>query len=345
MNAEKLLCSLIETESISGNELDIANFLKDYLHEMGFIAKIDGRNLICEFGKGSKTLLLNSHLDTVPVCPGWTLDPFKAKKIKGRIYGLGSNDAKGCVASMTNAFVSLKEETINGKIILTLTCDEETGGQGLEYLIKKIRKPDAAIVGEPTKLDICIAQKGDMILKINSKGKSAHSSYPEMGINAIYKACNYITSLNGIKFNKKHNVLGFPTIAVTVIKGGLKTNVVPAECEFIVDVRSTPKYNHEELFRMVKSKLKDADVHKHSIRLVPKETKKDELIVRIAKKVLKSRLIGSSTMSDWVFLDCPTIKLGPGNSTMSHQANEHIHTSQLNKAVESYKRIINGFLS
>ena len=345
MNTENLLCSLVEIESISGNELNIVNFLKDYFNKMGFTAKIDGRNLICEIGSGKKAILLNSHLDTVPACPGWTFEPFKAKKIDGNIYGLGSNDAKGCAASMVNAFVSLEEKNLKGKAIIALTCDEETGGQGLEYIIKKISKIDAAIVGEPTNLDICIAQKGNMILKINSKGKSSHSSYPENGINAIYNACGFIRAINGIKFNKKHEMLGLPTVAVTMIRGGIRTNVIPAECEFTVDIRSTPRYNHEELFNLIKNKLKGAVVKKHSTRLVPKETKKNEAIVKIAKNLLKSRLVGSSTMSDWVFLDCPAIKLGPGNSRMSHQANEHVEIKQLEKAVDSYKKIVSGFLS
>ena len=345
MNTEKLLCSLVEIESISGNEIKIVHFLKDYFSKMGFTAKIDGRNLVCEVGKGNKTILLNSHLDTVPACPGWTFDPFKSQKIKGKIYGLGSNDAKGCVASMVDAFVSLEEKNLGGRTIIALTCDEETGGQGLEYIIKKIRKIDAAIVGEPTNLDICIAQKGNMILKISSKGKSSHSSYPENGVNAISNACGFIRAINGVKFNKKHEMLGLPTVAVTMIKGGIRTNVIPAECEFTLDIRSTPKYNHEELFKLVKNKLKGAVVKKHSTRLVPKETKKDESIVKIAKKLLKSGLVGSSTMSDWAFLSCPAIKLGPGNSRMSHQANEHVEIKQLEKAAEAYKKILNGFLS
>lgn len=345
METEKLLCKIVGIESISGNELKIVSFVEDYLGKNGFSCRVIGRNVICKTGNGKQSLLLNSHLDTVPVTQGWKLDPFKPKVNAGKIYGLGSNDAKGSVAAMLSAFISLGNQKFDGKVVLALTCDEETGGEGLEHVIKKVKKPDAAIVGEPTGLNICIAQKGHMVLKIISKGKSAHSSYPEKGVNAIYTACGNIKAVTGIIFNRKHKMLGLPTIAVTMIKGGIKTNIIPSECELTVDVRSTPSYSHEELFAMIKNKLKGADVVKQSMRLAPRETKKDEKIVKIAQKVLKSKLIGSSTMSDWVFLDCPAIKLGPGNTHMSHKADECIEIAQVKRAAEAYKNIAMGVLS
>ena len=346
MATEQLAADLVRIKSLSGGEAEIAAFIASHLRAKGLSPKVDGRNVLCSVGKGKRSLLLNSHLDTVPPNSGWSMDPFAAKKAGGKLYGLGSNDAKGCVACMIDAFTSLDGKTLKGKVILALTCDEETGGQGLETVLPKLGKLDGAIIGEPTGLGICNAQKGHLMLKVVAKGKSAHSSYPEKGVNAIYKACEGIGVLRKMSFSRKHKALGLPTVAVTTISGGTKRNVIPSECEFIADIRSTPAYSHDELIRMVKKKLgKGMEVVVHSSRLVPKETSADEKIVKAAKAVLGTSVRGSSTMSDMVFVDCPAIKLGPGNSHMSHQADEYIEISQLKKGVAAYKSIIERFLA
>lgn len=346
MATEQLLADLVNIRSLSGGEAEIAAFIARHLRSKGLSPKVDGRNVICSIGKGKRSLLLNSHLDTVPPNSGWTMEPFAARKIGGKLYGLGSNDAKGSVACMIDAFTSLDGKTLKGKVILALTCDEETGGQGLEKVIPGLGKLDGAIVGEPTGLKICTAQKGHLMLKVIAKGKSAHSSYPEKGVNAIYKACEGIALLRKMPLSRKHKSLGLPTLAVTVISGGTKRNVIPSECEFIADIRSTPAYSHDELVRMVKKKLgKGMEVTVHSKRLVPKETKADEKIVKAAKAVLGTEARGSSTMSDMVFVNCPAIKLGPGNSHLSHQADEYIELSQLKKGVAAYTGIIGKFFA
>jgi len=343
---EKLLRNLIEIPSISGKEKKIANFVFDYLKNNGLRSKLlFGNNVYCEIGKGEKILLLNSHLDTVPPSNSWTMKPLRAKMINRKIYGLGAADTKGNLAAMIEAMIDLKKgkERLKGKVIFLATSNEEKGKpSGLEILIKKINY-DAIIIGEPTNLNICISEKGLAILKIKSKGRATHAAFGSKEFNAIYRAAEDINILNGLKFEKKHKFLGLPSIQVTMVNGGIASNMIPDSCEFILDIRSTPVYSNEYLLNLIKKKV-NSEIEILSNRIFPKETNIKEKIVQAAKKAApKAEIAGFLAVSDFAFVDKPGIILGAGSLKQAHGPDEFIEISQLRKVKEIYKGIIKNF--
>lgn len=342
MNVTDLLKKMIEIPSISENEKEVTKFVFDYLKKNNFSPRIYKNNVYCTVGKKGRTLLLNSHLDTVPPT-SWTINPFKAKEINGRVYGLGSCDAKSSVAAMIDALVKLinSENELNGRIIFAATCCEEVGHKGLEKLIKKLPNFDATIIGEPTNLNICVAQKGLIYLKFLAKGKSAHASL--QGENAIYKAIKDVETLRKMKFKKRHNLLGLPTVHVTMMNAGIKKNIIPDKCEFIADIRSTPIYPNNVLIKLIKRSMK-SNIEILSNRIFPKEVDDKEKIVQVARLANKNaKITGFFGVSDFVFIDRPGIIMGPGNSKQAHTANEFVKISQLKKASIVYKKTIENF--
>jgi len=344
VQCKELLKKLVEIPSVSGNEAKISSFLYEHLKENGLPAKQYKGNVYCSIGKGKQTLLFNSHLDTVPECPGWSQDPFKPKEANGKIYGLGANDAKGSLTAMVDAFKKLAgSNDFNGKLFLAASTQEETDNIGIKQVVEKIPKVDAVVIGEPTNLSICTAMRGLAILKFVAKGKSGHASRPSEGVNAIYKAFQDIEKLKALSFEKEHPKLGKPTVTVTMINGGTKNNVIPGECEFTADVRSTPIYDNQKMIEAIK-KVVSSELHILSQELCPKETSESEKIVLAAKKASPgSNLIGFPAMCDWVFVDAPGIIIGPGITTQSHAPNENIEIKQVEKASETYKKIAYEF--
>jgi len=342
---KNLLKKLIEIPSVSGEEQKIAKFVFDYLKNNGLKPKLlSGNNLYCEFGKGNKTLLLNSHLDTVPPSSSWTINPFKTKEKNGKIYGLGAADTKSSLAAMTEAIIYLKnsKKIPKGKIIFTATTEEEVGMKGMEKLVKKLPKFDAAIIGEPTSLNICIAQKGALCLKFIAKSKGGHAALG--GENAIYKGIEDIKLLQKLKFKKRHSLLNRPSIQITIMNAGHKINVIPSKCEFLADIRSTPVYSNNYLINLIRKRVK-SDVEILSNRLFPKETNVNEEIVQVAKSVNKfAKITGFPAMSEFNFINKPGIILGPGDFNQAHIADEFVRISQLEKATEIYQKIIENFL-
>ena len=342
---EKLLKNLIEISSISGQEKEIARFVFNYLKSRGLKPKLLlGNNVYCEIGKGKKTLLLNSHLDTVPPSPSWTINPYRAKERQGKIYGLGASDTKSSLAAMMEAIIDSRnlEKELKGKVIFAATDKEEGfGPSGMEKLAKRL-KFDAIVIGEPTNLDICIAEKGLLGLKIISQGKAGHAASPG-GINAIFKAAEDINRLKNLKLNRPHKLLGLPSIQVTMINGGIKPNIIPDRCEFTVDVRTTPIYPNNLLLNLIKKQIK-SEIEIQTNRIFPKEVKIDERIVQVAKKSSpNSKLSGFFAVSDFAFTDKPGIILGPGNGKQAHTADEFVEISQVEKAKEIYKKIIQNY--
>jgi len=341
---EKLLKSLIEIPSLSGKEEKIASFVFKYLKNSGLKPKLLlGNNVYCEVGRGKRVLLLNSHLDTVPPSDSWTLKPFEAKIINGKIHGLGAADTKGNLAAMMEVMVDLQRlgEKSNGKVIFVATKREETWGSGMEKLAKKI-KFDAAVIGEPTKLDICIAEKGILGMKVISKGKTAHAAIPGAK-NTIHILAEEIVKLSNLKFKKKHKLLGLPTIQATIINGGFKSNVIPDRCECVFNIRTTPIYPNKYLLELIKRKI-NSEVEILSNRIFPKETEEEEKIVQATKKASpKSKIAGFFATSDWAFIEKPAIILGAGNPKQAHGPDEFVEISQMEKAKEIYKKIIQNY--
>ena len=343
-----LLKELVRIPSLSGEEKNVAGYMERYVAQHGIEAGRIDDNVFFGFGEGDDVLLLNTHLDTVPPSEYHPHGAFDAIESKGCLYGRGSVDAKASVAAMTTALLSLAADGYqpSGRIIVALTACEETGGDynGLQTLRPHLPDLTAALVGEPTNLVPCIAQKGLLALRVEAQGKTAHAARAHLGQNAIVAAARDIERVITLDFDREDIFLGYPTITVTAITGGSARNVVPDRCTFTLDIRSTPVYTHKELIDIVQNAL-ESKVHVHSERIVPVATGVNERIVQACLRAIPEiEPIGSPTASDWIFLaDVPTVKIGPGSSQLSHTPEEHIPIAEVQRAVEVYRSIIEAY--
>ncbi len=344
-----LLRSLIRIPSVSRQEKAVADFLEAYVRNAGLEVDRIGDNVLFHLGSGPHTLLLATHLDTVPPPSSSSHPPFEAIEEEGRIYGRGAVDAKGCVAAMTQAVIDLHREgyTPEGRVTVACTVGEEIGGtyNGMAFLRKEgYLQPDAALIGEPTRLMPCVAQKGLLILKATTYGTTCHAARSPAET-AITRAARAILQLQHIPWEREDPWVGHPRVTVTQIEaGGGSRNVVPGSCSFWIDIRSTPAYTHEELIDMVRQRV-EGEIHVHSSRLIPVYTSVEHPIVQACLQVQPhSYPIGSPTLSDWVFLsDVPTVKIGPGDSKRSHTDDEYITREELEAGVAFYQAVIKAY--
>jgi acetylornithine deacetylase len=343
--AVELLQDLVRLPSPSGKEEAVVARLESAFRELGWKPDVNGRNLTTTLDGGEgPLLLLNSHTDTVPVGEEWTKDPLAANIEDGRIYGRGTNDAKGClVAMILGAAAAYKTRAPKGRVMIAASCEEEVLGQGLEKLLPTLPRPDAAVVGEPTGLQPAVAQKGLIVLEITSAGRSAHAAHGG-GLNAVEAAARDVLALSGLAFDRAHPALGRPSLNVTQISGGSRHNVIPDRCKLVVDIRTTPEYSADEIVARVRETAK-GDVHVRSSRLGSVETDPHHPIVKAALAANNnSKIYGSSTLSDWVFLKgVPTVKVGPGDSLRSHTPDEYLEVAELEAGVLFYERLIRNY--
>jgi acetylornithine deacetylase/succinyl-diaminopimelate desuccinylase family protein len=298
---------------------------------------------------------------------GWETDPFKAVEREGRIYGRGTADMKGALASMVAAVKKVLDEgvTLKGKLIFTATVDEETGGlDGLGYLVRKEGlRADYCLSGEPTGLNVCRCEKGVYWAKISVKGKAAHGSTPERGINAIEKMAKIISALQSIKFEREHKLLGRPTINIGVISGGTKINVVPDYCEILVDRRMLPAEDPGEVKGEIESALRsvkalDPQVEYKVEDLLfadPFELPEDAPLVRMAVEAVQEALgrrpeiTGLTGFTDARFTavdaKIPSVLVGPGNIAQAHTANEFVEKRQILDAISVYAALLKKLLA
>jgi acetylornithine deacetylase len=344
VNAVELLRDLVRIPSESGKEEVVVARVEAAMTELGLKPIRSGRNVHAFLGTEGPLLLLNSHTDTVPVGEGWTHDPLGAELKDGRIYGRGVNDAKGCLTAMLlGAHRAFSTNAPNGRVCLGFTCEEEINGKGLETLIQELPRPDAAVVGEPTSLQPAVAQKGLLILEITAKGRSAHAAHGG-GVNAIEAAAQDVLALAGLSFERAHPSLGRPSLAVTQIQGGTRHNVIPDRCKLVVDIRTTPDYEPEQIAAQVGTLVK-GEVSVRSQRLRSVDTDPASPIVQAALAANPgARPYGSPTLSDWVFLKgIPTVKAGPGDSKRSHTPDEYLEVAELEAGVVFYEKLIRAY--
>jgi acetylornithine deacetylase len=325
---------MVAIPSLSGEEVALARWVLDTARQWGVEAEMLGRNVVLRLGRGGRPrLLLCSHLDTVAPVAGWPHDPFVPHERDGRISGLGANDAKGCGAAMLVAVARIAAAPLPGELLLVLSVDEEVGGngEGLEAVMAAIGPIDAAVIGEPTGLDLCCAQKGLLILEVESTGTARHAAHAHRlpGENAIDRAARAICRLEGFEPAAGHPLLGPVTCHVTMISGGTRRNVIP-----------------DEIVRAVAGRC-GARVRVLSDRLKPFATDPDSELVRAARRARpSSRLVGSATMSDAVWTrHVPTLKVGPGQSERSHTAGEYVTREELAAGVELYSELIQQYLA
>lgn len=341
-----LLSSLIQTPSFSRQEDKTADLISEFLASKGVSVKRVGHNIIAynkHFDESKKTILLNSHHDTVKPNAGYTLDPFQAQIIDGKLYGLGSNDAGGCLVSLIAAFLYYYDrDDLGYNLCLIASSEEEVSGKnGVEEAYKHVCPCDFAIVGEPTLLNLAVAEKGLMVLDCTAKGVSGHAAREE-GENAIYKAVEDIHWFKNYKFEKESAFLGPVKMSVTLIQAGSQHNVVPAECSFVVDVRTTDVYSNLEVLEIIKSHV-HSEVQARSTRLNPSTIATSHPIVK-SGLALGKQIYGSPTMSDQALLPIASVKVGPGDSARSHTADEYIFIEEIHQGIAFYIDLLSGVL-
>jgi acetylornithine deacetylase len=337
--AVSLLKQLIATPSFSKEEQITADILEQFLtrHRVksyAFLNNIWARNKY--YDESKPTILLNSHHDTVKPNKGYTLDPFSPIEKDGKLFGLGSNDAGGCLVSLIAVFLHYYEkENLKYNFIIAATAEEEISGHnGIEALLPHLGNIDFGIVGEPTLLNMAVAEKGLMVLDCTVIGRAGHAAREE-GENALYKALNDIEWFRNYKFDKISNLLGPVKMSVTVIETDNKAhNVVPAQCKFVVDCRVNELYTFEEMLETIQANVK-CEVKPRSTRLRSSSIALDHPLIKAGLN-LKRTYYGSPTTSDKALMTFPTLKMGPGDSARSHTADEFIYLDEIKQGIDLY---------
>jgi len=341
-DAVALLKELITISSFSREEDKTADVIERFLRERNVKTQRKGNNVWAynaQFDANKPTLLLNSHHDTVKPNSGYTRDPFSPDVEEGKLYGLGSNDAGGCLVSLIATFLYYyNTEDLTYNLCLAATAEEEISGlNGLESILPELGLLDFAIVGEPTLMNLAIAERGLMVLDCQVHGKAGHAAREE-GENAIYKALKDIQWFKSYRFAKVSELFGPLKMSVTVINAGTQHNVVPELCSFTVDVRVTDAYTNEEVLKIIKTNV-SCSVKPRSTRLKPSSIDKNHPIVQSGIRMGKETY-GSPTTSDQALLSIPSLKVGPGDSARSHMADEYVYVQEILDGIEGYVEML-----
>jgi len=344
----ELLKTLISIQSFSKEEAQTADVIEQFLQDRQIQTHRKLNNIWAYnkyFDAAKPTVLLNSHHDTVKPNSGYSRDPYDAKIEDGKLFGLGSNDAGGCLVSLIATFLYFYEQQeLSYNICLAATAEEEiSGNNGLECVLPDLGELDFAIVGEPTLMNLAIAERGLLVLDCTVTGKAGHAAREE-GDNAIYKALKDIEWFRNYTFSKVSEVFGPLKMTVTIINAGSQHNVVPATCTFTVDVRVTDSYTNEEVLKIIRTNV-DCEVKPRSIRLKPSSIDKEHPLVQ-SGIALGRTTYGSPTTSDQALLSISSVKVGPGDSARSHMADEYVYVNEIGEGIELYinmlKPVING---
>jgi len=341
--AADLLCRLIETPSFSKKEEATAKIIDAHLAAKGIATSRIGNNVISRQTRntGKPLVVLNSHHDTVRPNADWTYDPFKATVEGERITGLGSNDAGGCLVSLIATYAHYYEQDLPVQLMLIASCEEEiSGAGGLRRALAELAvEPAFAIVGEPTETNLAIAEKGLLVLDGEAHGKSGHAAH-QVGDNAIEMAVTDIANLAKHRFDKVSDLLGPVKVTVTQIEAGTQHNVVPDVCRFVVDCRVNEHYSNAEVLAQLRE-VCDSKLTPRSTHLNSSGIRADHPVVQRGLALGKTTY-GSPTLSDQVFFSCPSVKVGPGDSTRSHRADEYVLTSEIRGGIETYSSLLEG---
>lgn len=345
--AIELLKNLIETPSISGDEEKTGDRIASYLSANGVEVWRKYNNIWSRnqhFDPAKKTILLNSHHDTVAPNKAYSFNPYTAHVKNGKLYGLGSNDAGGCLVSLIATFIHFYDKTdLPYNLILVASAEEETSGdKSIRSLLPDLGPIEFGIVGEPTEMHLAIAEKGLMVLDCEVAGKAGHAARTG-GENAIYKALNDIRWFQSFRFENISETLGPVKMTVTMISGGLQHNVVPDHCKFVVDVRTTDGYrSNEEVLEIIRQNV-SCQVMPRSTRIQPSALRLDHPFAIAGKKIGRN-LFGSPTTSDQAQMRFETVKIGPGDSNRSHTADEYIYLSEIEQGIDLYIQLLSELI-
>lgn len=347
--AVTLLKRLIATPSLSREEEATADIWESWLREQGAENVVRQHNNVFAVGSSydpfRPTLMLNSHHDTVKPSPSYTRDPFSPEIEDGKLYGLGSNDAGASGVTLASAFLDLKDRTdLPFNLIFAITAVEEVMGEKgmrafLPYLEQLGMLPDMVIVGEPTGMRAAIAERGLLVFDAETEGKSGHAARNE-GVNAIYRAIEDIELLRNFTTPVVSEVLGPIKVSVTMISAGTQHNVVPDLCKWVVDVRTTDAYTNQETVELIRSAVKWSRLTPRSTRVQASVISSDHPLVKAAMSLGLETFISPTTSDMALMHGIPSLKIGPGESSRSHTADEYIKISEINEALHLYPLLI-----
>lgn len=342
-----LLKKLIAIPSFSKEEDVTAAAIKDFLLTNGVEANRYMNNVWAKnkfFDENKPSLLLNSHHDTVRPNKAYTLNPFLPLEDNDKLFGLGSNDAGGCLVSLLAVFLHFYErKDLKYNLVFAATAEEEISGvNGIEVLLHQLPKLDCGIVGEPTQMQMAIAERGLMVLDVTTTGIAGHAARNE-GENALYKALPDIDWFRNYKFDKVSPLLGEVKMTVTVIDTENKAhNVVPPVCHFVVDTRVNELYTFEEVLEIISKHVK-SEVKPRSTRLRSTSIAMEHVLIKAGLELSRT-YYGSPTTSDKALMPFPTLKMGPGDSARSHTADEFIYIDEIKEGIELYIQLLNKVL-
>ena len=344
--ALELLHNLIETPSFSGEEAQTAALIRRWLEAHDISCEQIGNNVIAknaDFTPGKPTLLLNSHHDTVQPNKGYTRDPFKATLEDGKLFGLGSNDAGGSLVSLLAAFAHWhKSLDLSHNLLMVASAEEENSGpNSLRGILHALPQIDVAIVGEPTEMDLAIAEKGLVVFDGTVTGTPSHAAHPNPD-NAIYNTLPVLEWIKNYRFPKVSETLGEVKLTVTQIEGGKQHNAVPAHVDIVLDVRVNDCYTNEEIADILQKEA-PCKLTPRSLRLSSSRIDPHHHLV-ISGKALGRKTYGSPTLSDQAALSCPSLKMGPGISLRSHSADEFVRVQEVEEGIALYVALLERFL-
>lgn len=341
-----LLKQLISIPSFSKEEGGTADVIANFLTKKGIVPQRLGNNVwafLTPFEENRPNIWLNSHHDTVKPNTGYTRDPFSAEEHKGKLFGLGSNDAGGPLVSLIATFCHFLGKDLPFNLLLVASAEEEISGpQGMSSLISILPPADLVLVGEPTQMRLAVAEKGLLVLEGTVKGKAGHAAREE-GINAIYLALNDLEKVKNFQFQKISPFLGPTKVSCTVIHAGDQHNMVPDLCRYVLDIRINELYTHEEVLEELKSVL-TADLVPRSMRLRSSNLPEEHLLQQVATSMGLEKF-GSPTLSDQALIPYPSAKIGPGDSARSHTADEFIFTQEVKDGITTYISILENYAS
>jgi acetylornithine deacetylase len=336
-----LLRSMISISSLSREEMAVANMIEQTLTKWGYRPYREGNNVwifSSRWNEDLPTILLNSHVDTVRPARAWTYDPFGAIVEDGKLIGLGSNDAGASVVSLLCAFRHLEQVPQPYNLIFCASAEEEVSGlNGVCSVLQHFGNISLAVVGEPTGMQMAVAEKGLVVLDCEAKGRLGHAARNE-GENAIYKAIADIQTLTALSFPKISAELGPVKISVTMIEAGTQHNVVPDSCKFVLDVRTNEQYTNEEVYKIIAESI-TSEVKPRSFRLNSSGIPLDHPFVQRGISFGLSHY-GSPTTSDQAVIPFTSVKIGPGESARSHTADEYILLDEIREGIKLYVRLL-----
>ena len=342
-DAVDLLKKLIATPSVSRNEKDAADIMEQTIRQYGFEPHREANNIWIidpHYDESRPTLLLNAHIDTVKPVTSWTRNPFSPDVEDDVLYGLGSNDCGGGLCSLLQIFRMLTAKPQQYNLIYLASAEEEVSGKdGITRALPLLPHIDLAIVGEPTGMNPAVAEKGLMVLDVIAHGKSGHAARNE-GVNAIYEALDDMRWIRDYKFEKVSEFLGPTKMTLTVVNAGTQHNVIPDKCTMLVDIRTNEFYDNEEVYEFIRQHLK-SEVKAHSFRLKSSRIDPEHPLIRKCV-AMGMKPFGSPTLSDQALMHFPSFKLGPGESSRSHSANEFIRISEIRDAIAKYETLLDG---